>query len=740
MIGQTLGHYRIERALGEGGMGLVYVATDLKLERSVALKVIRGALGDLRQRERFWREAKAAAAFNHPNVCHLYEIGEDRGELFIAMELLEGETLAQCLGSGALPVAEAVRIGLEVLSALATLHRRGFVHRDVKPSNVFLLADGRVKLLDFGLVLPGPSEGPVRHEPGLTMTGVVLGSPRYMAPEQVRGETMDGRADLFALAAVLHEAVTGRPVFKGATPVEIMYAVLNDRPSVLAGSPALEALGRVLDRALAKAPAARHPDAETLAAEIRAVTADAGTTSKATAIQRVVRLAVLPFRMLRPDPDREFLSTSLADAIAMSLAGIRSLIVRSTVASSRFAGPSPDLPELARSLEVDAALVGTVVTDDQRCRVAVQLVETPGGEVVWSQTLTADGRDVFQMQDTITRQIVESLQLPLSARERSALGRDVPASATAYELFLRANRLVAIGEDVTVARDLYRQALESDPDYAPAWARLGRCHRVVGKYFASGRDENYRKASEALGRSLELHPDLPSAHYFLAQLELDQGRTRHALDRLLSVVERNPNDPNGYAGLVSAFRYVGLLEESLAAHRRARELDPEVSTSVHYTLASLGRFEDAIAEHPDPFSVVRGWLLAHLGRVPEAIDDLRRSEERERGNLVGWISTLKRAALEGDQAAARRAMAMCEGFPDPEGRCLHASACAKVGEHESAARLIVEAIDGGYANPGFLRNDEWLGPVRDDPKVAAALERADAASREAAVTYGGRLR
>jgi Tetratricopeptide repeat/FlgO protein len=424
----------------------------------------------------------------------------------------------------------------------------------------------------------------------------------------------------------------------------------------------------------------------------------------------------------------------------MALSGIRSLIVRSTIASARFAGPSPDLREIASTLDVDVVLVGTLLPAGDRVRVAAQLVEAPAGEVVWSQTLDVQGEDIFQIQDTITKRIVESLQLPLSARERGALGSDVPASAAAYELFLRANRIGIVGENSAIARDLYQRALEADPDYAPAWARLGRCQRVLGKYFAGGREDNYRRAHDSLGRALELHPDLPSAQYFLAQLELDRGHTHPALDRLLTVIDRNPNDPNGYTGLVTAFRYVGLLEESLAAHRRARQLDPEASTSVHYTLVSMGRYDEALDEENDPHGAIVGWLEAHRGKTAEGIAWLRRIEQREPGNMVGSIAALIRAAIENDVATGEAVLEQAGGFPDPEGLVLHASAGVKLGIHDRSIDLLVRGMTGGYANAAFVREDAWFEPVLGDPRVVEALAAADEITRRATATHGGRLR
>jgi serine/threonine protein kinase/tetratricopeptide (TPR) repeat protein len=739
MIGRTVAHYRIDRQLGEGGMGVVYAAQDLKLERPVALKVIRAELGDPVLRERFWREARAAAALNHPNICHLYEISEEGGSLFITMELLEGETLADRLARGPLTVPEALRVGLDVLAALEAVHKRGFVHRDVKPSNVFLLADGRAKLLDFGLaqtlrhgaLVGGGDKG------ALTLTGMVVGSPRYMTPEQIRGTAVDGRTDLFALATVLHEAVTGRPAFGEASPVEMMYAVLNDRAPAVGSSPELSALGRVLSRAMAKSPEGRYSDAATMANDLRNVR-DRTPTGTQAPVDRVVRLAVLPFRMLRPDSDFDFLGPSLADAIVMQLAGLRSLIVRSSMASARFASPTPDLAEIGRALEVDMVLLGTVLPAGGRCRVQAQLVEAADGQVVWSQTAEASGGDVFEIQDMLVRRIVDSLQLPLSSHERYELRRDVPASPAAYEYFLRANQIAVIGKDINVARALYLQAVEADPTFAPAWARLGRSHRIVAKYLNEGRPENYKAAEEALGRALELHPDLPSALHYMAQLELDHGRVEAALDRLLPLVERNPNDAEGHAGLILAFRYAGMLDASLAAHQRVRRLDPALPTSVHYTLLSLGETERALEERDDALGTVRGWLLAKAGREEEAIRLMREVEVRERGNLAGWGATLFRAALEGDRALGEEALRVHSDFPDPEGTFVHATVCARLGLPGWAVDLIESTVDRGYANVAWIENDPWLAPLRDDPRYRAAVERARRRHEELARRYAGR--
>jgi eukaryotic-like serine/threonine-protein kinase len=740
VIGKTVAHYRIERRLGEGGMGVVYEARDQKLERSVALKLIRADLGDPRLRDRFWREARAAAQVNHPGICQVHEIGELEGEPFIVMELLEGETLAERIARGPLPDAEVVRVGLGMLDALAALHRRGLVHRDLKPSNVFLLADGRIKVMDFGLVLSS-ADGP-GASPALTMTGTVVGSPQYMSPEQIRGATVDGRSDLFAVAAVLFEAATGRPAFRGAQPVDAMYAVLHDSAPLLEGSLQRQALGRVLARALAKAPDDRFSDATAMAAELGAALPGSGTANPAAAPSAppMVRLAVLPFRMLRPDPELEFLGPSLADAIALSLAGIRSLLVRSSIASARYGSAAPELDRIAAELDVDRVLYGTILPHGERCRVVAQLVEAPGGRVMWSLSSDVSERDVFQLQDDLTRRIVESLQLPLSSRERVGLDRNVPTSATAYELFLRANRSALGSAQLEVARDLYRKALDIDPNFAPAWARLGRCYRVLGKYLPEDRANNYRRAEDALARAVELHADHPMAHYVQAELDLDMGRTEQAIERLLAVVEKNPNDAAGYSGLVTALRHAGMLEESLASHHRARELDPEARTSVGFTYESMGDLDCALEEFSREHHYDRPLILVQLGRHDEARRELDQWEAREPGSVLGdWMRFLRIIVYQ-EPAGASIPFERFMDFPDPESHYLNGGLLLKYRGDDRGAEMLLSGMVGGYFNLPGIEADSRVEAVRRDPRFLTAWQQVRERHQSALARYGERAR
>ncbi len=626
-----IGHYRIVRQIGRGGMGIVYEAIDERLQRPVAIKALLPA-SDPQMRDRLLREARTAAAVSHPHICQLFEIGDHDGEPFLAMELLEGQSLADRLEAGPLPPAEAIATAIAVLSALDVLHRRWIVHRDLKPSNVFLSTHG-VKLLDFGLARPVDAQ--LLETTVLTLPGMLLGTPRYMSPEQARGLDLDARTDLFAVGALLFEMLSGRPAFNGPSAIEALHAVLHEQPPALVGSLAVVDADRVIQRALAKDPAERYQAAEDMAHDLRACLARGDVSGSVTA-RAATRLMVLPFRMLRPDPAIDFLAFSLPEAITVSLSGLEPLIVRSSLAASRYAGDQPDLRALASEAGVDAVVTGSLLQSSGLVRVSVQLVEVPSGTLLWSHAAQVPVDEMFQIQDTVCSAVVEALALPLSSREQRLLRRDVPASSEAYGHYLRANRLSASSSQWHAAIEPYQRAVEADPSYAPAWARFGRCLRVVSKYGSpTEARERLEQAEEAMQRAFRINPDLSLAHHFYTHFEVDAGRSLEAMVRLLGRVRGSSSDPELYAGLLHASRYVGLLDASIAAYRRATRLDPGIRTSVAHSFFMLGDFERAIELDADDPAYLTVLALHALGRSDEALDLLSIGARPESGKRDG---------------------------------------------------------------------------------------------------------
>jgi serine/threonine protein kinase len=722
--------YRIVRKLGEGGMGVVYAAHDERLDRPVAIKRIRAGVSDGQERQRLWREARAAASVSHPNVCQLYEIDEDGSGLFLAMELLEGEPLSARLARGPLGSNDAVQIALAVLSALTALHRKGIVHRDLKPSNIHLSPHG-VKLLDFGLARPFVSHAAV-GDTDVTLPGVVMGTPSYMAPEVIERGEADPRSDLFVLGIVLYEMLSGTRPFAGESVFQVARAIVNDEPKALGGSPGIVGLDRVIHRALRKQVDERYQTAEDFAQDLRSTSVtESGEVAR---VRPMTRIVVLPFRVLRPDPSIDFLAFSLADAISSALSGLPSLVVRSTAAASRFAADTPDIPAMAAALDVDVVVLGTLLSSSQQVRVSAQLVQAPSGTLVRAMTAQAPGGEIFQLQDSLATSIVESLSLSLTASDRGRMKRDAPADAEAYECYLRANELQLDSSQWATARDLYLRCLERDPAFAPAWARLGRCYRLIGKYGEPSQAQaSLARCEDALKRALDLNPDLSLAHNFYAHLEVDAGRPREAMIRLLDRVRGAASEPELFAGLVQACRYCGLLDASVAAYERARRLDPGMVTSASQTLLLMGESEQAIATDRSNPPFTTASALVQLDRAPEALELLRAAAARGLHPQLHDLLNAMIAFIERryDEFIRRTYRVVDSGFGDPEVFYHWAGGLARAGDHDGALSLLERSISGGFYPATALVRDSRFDSVRATADFREMVRRADELRRDA---------
>jgi TolB-like protein/tetratricopeptide (TPR) repeat protein len=735
MAPARIGPYRVLEKLGRGGMGVVFSALDDRLNRPLAIKVIRSHGDDASAVKRFWREARSAAAVNHPNICQIYEVGEHDGQPFIAMERLEGESLGDRLERGALAARETVPVGLGILSALEALHGRGLLHRDLKPSNVFLTEHG-VKLLDFGLARPLEAGGDSEEKAAdLTQPGMVVGTPRYMAPEQIRGEELGPTVDLFATGALLFEMLAGRPAFEGRSVAEILNGVLNEQPPALAGSPQVAAIDRVARRALEKPPKRRYPSAKAMAAELRAIALGEEAQAPTLALKRIV---VLPFRCLRPDPDIDFLCYGLADGVSTSLAPFPSLVVRSTAAAARLAGDPLDLGKIASEVDVDLVVTGTLLRAGDRVRVAVQVVEARSGTLVGSHTVQPEMGDVLRLQDDVTRSLVDHLSSALSIGP-TATHRPVSARPRAYELYLRALEAARDYSRFAKARDLFIDATEEDPEFGPAWAQLGRCHRVIGKYLGD-REENTRRAEEAFARALEVDPELAIAHKYLAHLEAETGRSTEAMTRLLRVANASRNDAAVFAGLVHSCRYAGLLEASMAAHEESRRLDPKLPTSIPWTLLARVEYERLAfldREESTEFDMEPQMLaLAFVGRLDEARRMLEKQEAPELPEVLRRVTGWVRPFLDGDPQAVHDAVEEALAtFYDPEASFLYSLVLFRMGMAERGLELLESAVNAGYNAAHAMAEEPSFDPVRGDRRFETLREQAAARRSDALAAY-----
>ncbi len=439
----------------------------------------------------------------------------------------------------------------------------------------------------------------------------------------------------------------------------------------------------------------------------------------------LTRLIVLPFRILRPDPATDFLAFSLPDALATSLSALKSLVVRSSLAASRFSASAPDFRTIAAEADVDLIVTGTLLAAGDEIRIVAQLTEAASGTLLCSYSMQTSTGNVFRLQDEITEHVVNALELRLSATEQRMLRQDVPSDPKAYEYYLRANQFSNDSKQWGAARDLYLRCVEADPCYAPAWARLGRIHHVIAKYLPSETKDGLRKAESAFKQALDLNPDLPIAHKSYAQLEVDLGRASDAIRRLIPRT-RGAADSEFFAGLVSPLRYCGLLEASVAAHRRAIALEPKIRTSVQHTWFLQRDYAHVAALRIEDYPYIVGISLAEEGRKKEALTGLRVLEEKVKTRM-GDFARAARTLIEEDAPASVAAVEriVSSDFGDPEGLYYLARHLTHLNRVEPALDLLDRIVTGGFFCYPAMLGDPWLEPVRTTPRFTRLFEKVE---------------
>jgi DNA-binding winged helix-turn-helix (wHTH) protein/tetratricopeptide (TPR) repeat protein len=446
------------------------------------------------------------------------------------------------------------------------------------------------------------------------------------------------------------------------------------------------------------------------------------------------RLIVLPFRMLRPDAETDFLAFSLPDALTSSLCGLESLVVRSSLAASRFGGKELDPRKIGEEADVDVILAGTLLRTVDRIRVSSQLTDASAGTLLWSHTTEVPVGNLFQVYDELVHRIVDSLSLPLTARERRMLRNDVPSSTRAYEDFLRANQLSLDAKQWSVARDLYERCVQDDPRYAPAWARLGRVRHVMAKYLQTGKQEELDRAEAAFRRALELNGDLAIAHKLYAQLEVDLGRAHDAMVRLVG--RARSADPELCAGLVSTCRYCGLLDASLAADALAHHLEPRIRTSVPHTWFLQGDYRRVASQRLPENPYIIAISLGALGRQDEAIAALHELEKTTTTRMRDFM-VAARTLLEGNTAQSVSVIEriVASDFRDPEGLFYLARHLSHLQEVTPALALFERVVEGGFYCFPAMTHDPWLDPLRKKPSFVRQLRQAESQHRKAAAAF-----
>ena len=647
--GTRLGAYEIVAPLGAGGMGEVYRARDSKLPREVAVKILPAAVaGDPERAARFEREAHAVASLSHPNILAIHDYGSDRGVTYAVMELIDGQTLRETIAAGALPPRKAIDLAIQMARGLDGAHARGIVHRDLKPANVIVTLGGHLKILDFGLSVTRPVDAAsAQTQTGLggTRAGSILGTPGYMSPEQVRGEAVDHRSDIFSFGCVLYELLSGRRAFDGESSVEAMHATLRSEPRDLAALANVPApLSRLVARCLEKAPAARFQSARDLVfaleglgdAPAAAVPARARryaivgfacvaiaiavmtgwmvwtarttgvTPSPAVTAEGPRGIAVLPFENLGGG-DQAFFAAGVTEEVTLQLAKISALRVISRNAVARFKGGAADLPAMARELKIGAILTGSVRHAGDQVRVGVQLIAAPSGETLWSEQYDGDGRNIFGVQSEVAMLVARSLQASLAPDERARIERPPTEVPRAYELFLKARPLsLSNVKQNEEAIALLQEAVTLDPKFALGYAMLARRHTFRGN--VTGRAA-YAEALQLARTAVALDPQLARAQYALGTSLISNGDIDEARLAMQRAIELDANYWAALADFAFLETNAGRLDQSVYWARRAVPLAPNVGHS-YYHLGTPLMLLDAAAAEP--------WLQAIAARFPAA--------------------------------------------------------------------------------------------------------------------------
>lgn len=734
-------------------MGVVFKAEDTRLRRDVAIKFLpRHGSADRAVQQRFETEARAAASLNHPNITHVHAIEELDGESFIVMEYVAGRELGALVESRELTFDKSIAIALRIASGLKAAHDRGVVHRDIKSANIMVTSDGHVKIMDFGLA---KTAGGTR----ITQSGMVVGTVDYMSPEQILGEEVDPRTDIWSFGVVLYEMLTGVRPYRGEYAQAMMYSIANSDappPSTLApGLPdeVVVLVKKMLSRNRDNRPANIAEVINALESMTKGTsrTPDSDAGRKAPAKAALPGVAVLPFASIRPDPESDFLGFALADQIIGALAYIDSVAVRPSSAVRKYQGQSVDVPTAGRDLHADFVLTGHYLRDANTLRLNVELVATPSNDLVWRDSVEVKYDSIFKLQDMVAKKVLRGLRVQFPKSAKSVIAADTPGDPLAYEYYLRAVSYPSGLANDRLAIEMLDRAIKLDPDFAPAHAELGFRWAQEANYGAA-KSAGYKKAESEFRRALSLNENQLSALSNLILIYIEFGRHEDALDLMARLFRLTPNSPDAHFVMSYLCRYTGMTERSLIEGERAVELDPKNPRfrSAGFAHIYAGHYERA-AELFSMYTTTvppiawQGWALMLMGNHERAIACFDHAIALEPGGFVALRFGCMRAYLKRDvEDGMQRILAMDEELSqrsgnDTETEYMLAACCALFDDRERCVRWLRSAVRGGFFNYPALVKDPFLDSMREDAEFQQVLALARQKHEEFKAIFSARM-
>ena len=785
LIGLEFGHYRIIEKIGSGGMGVVFRAHDEHLDREVAIKVLTpGTITDEAARKHLRKEALVLSKLNHPNIATVYDFDTQSGVDFLVMEYIPGITLKMKLATGALPEKEVLRLGMQLSQGLAAAHEHGVVHRDLKPGNLRLTSDGRLKILDFGIAKLGQPLTETAETESSLQTHSISGTLPYMAPEQLSGEEVDARTDIHGAGFVLYEMATGQRPFAEVQSGQLIGALMHKPPTpptMLNPKVSVE-LERIIGKCVEKDPENRYQSAKELEVDLRGLiapsTSPAIPTSGSTwasllkvglvatgvvvlagllvglnvggwrdrlfsraRTPRIESLVVLPLINLSDDPQQDYFADGMTEQLTTDLAQIGELRVISRTSAMQYKQTKKTLPQIARELHVDGVVQGSVMRAGDRVRITAQLADAASDQNLWSHSYERDLRDILTLQDEVATAIVRQIQVKLTPQEKTRLESTHPVNMEAYQDYLKgvfySNKRTA--EALKQSHQYFQRAIDEDPNYAPAYAGLAHSYLLLGNYDLLPMTEVIPKAKRAAQKALEIDDKLAEAHSSLGLADLaDHLKWADAIKEYELAIELNPNYAKAYEGYVDALWVAGRSEEALQNAKRAQELDPlslVINTYVGLAYYFLREYDKAIEQHQKTIEMDANFPLSHifLGMAYAAEKDYVKAipEARKAVELSGGSSSIVESNLAYIYATAGhrdQALKILAKLSEPSQQkrvtpVAFAVIYAGLGDKDHAFEWLEKAYEEGSLWNIYLLLEPTVDNLRSDSRFSDLLRR-----------------